>query len=195
MDEFTRGALPAQTKDDTKIECEADSLRPELRQARLELFESLDGVIGAFLNTNIWRGENLTLDDLIKVSSKRYMRYKQKSIPYRATITRIEDHDATWQRLKLVNDGFKHTAKSGEPTSGHGLTGWTTPGGRDFLQHFLSLRGRLEGAYDEGRVSCRSEERRVDIKLYPSNETLPHLMFTIEEGYPDWSDFVGRQSI
>jgi hypothetical protein len=168
-------------------------LHLEDRLARLELFETLDGVIGAFLNTNTWQGRNFTLNDLLKVSSKRYFRYEHLSIPYRATVTRIEDYDATWLCLKLANNGFQYTAKSGERISRYKFNSWIALEVQDFLQHFPTLQRKVKGTYDEARVFYTFEERRVDIKLYPSDETLPHLMITFEEGYPYWSDIVARE--
>jgi hypothetical protein len=195
MDSFTRNALTAQINDEKKNGSEVDLLHLEDRLVRLEFFETLDGVIGAFFNTNIWRGKNFTLDDLLKVSSKRYFRYEHLSIPYRATVTRIEDCDATWQCLKLANNGFQYTAKSGERISRHKYNGWIVLGVQEFLQHFPTLQRKVKGAYDEAQVFYTFEERRVDVKLYPSDETLPHLMITFEEGYPDWSDTAARQKL
>lgn len=189
MVNFNRDSLRAQIKDEREHGSEVELLHLEDRQ----FFETLDGVIGAFFNTNTWRRRHFTLDDVLKVSSKRYLRYEHLSIPYRASVTRIDDFDATWQCLKLANNGFQYTAKSGQRISRHKYISWIVLGVQEFLQHFPTLQGKVKGAYGEARVFYTYEERRVDIKLYPLDEKLPHLMVTAEEGYPDWSDSAPRE--
>jgi hypothetical protein len=180
MDNYAGDALFTQSNDVMKQGVEPDLLQLEDRLARLELFETLDGVLQAFLDTNVWQGKYFSFADLLEISSKRHLRYEHLSIPYRATVTIIEDYDATWLCIKLANNGFQYTAKSGRWISKHEYNSWYAMDCEECLQHFPHLQSAAKRLYDDAKV------------FYTIGEQVPHLMVTFKEGYPDWTDSVTK---
>jgi hypothetical protein len=167
----------------TPKEMESATLHLEDRLARLELFVSLDRVVQAFLDTSVFRGKHYTLTEVLALDShtKQYFMYEHQSLPYKATIRTIEDYDAAWLCIKSVNDGLQYIAMSMSSD--------------EFLQHFPNLLKASKEVTDVAKVLYTIDKKRIDIKLYPVEGWMPHLMVTFEESFPDWSYSVPKSII
>jgi hypothetical protein len=154
--------------------------------------ELLDSVFKAFLMTNKHRHEHYTMEDLIRTSDtsfKRYFWFEHLSIPYLATVFTYQGHDYDWLNIKLCNDGFVYTPRTGKSDT------WETP-----LECLGFLSSTVKPLYDSARVFYNYAEQRIDIKLYPitphgsphGTPSPPALLVTFEPGTPYMDETVER---
>lgn len=150
----------------------------------------LDTVFAAFFDTNIYRGQRHTFDQILGIGSKRYFRFEHLSIPYLATTFTVDSFDRTWVNLKLVNDGFQYTPRSGRFVSPHKSDTWIELPPMEALQMFPSIIRAAKPLFKSACIYYNYAEQRVDIKLFPKEggRTDRAMLITFEPGFPFMDD-------
>jgi hypothetical protein len=160
----------------------------EDRLARLELFETLDSVFEAFLKSNEFRKRRYTLAEMIETfkgtTTAKHFLYEHWDVPYRGTICTLSDHVADWFCIKLANNGFQYTFKSGRHLSRHNFETWIRLEDQH-IHAFRSVVGSIAKYCDQFTLFYTYEEKRVDMKFFPKDEDGPHIMITFEQGYAE----------
>ena len=101
-----------------------------------------------------------------------------------------------WVNITLCSNGFSYLAKQGESLIRHNSSSWILLSPEETLSHFSFLSASVQPLYSTAQVFYNFPDQRIDIKLYPKDESqMPGLLITYEPGSPYMDDMAPRGRI
>lgn len=148
----------------------------------------LDEVFANFFRTNTFRGQRLSLHDVLHSNSKRYVSFSHADVPWRATIHQRAESDDDIVLLQLPNNGFvyKPVGLEGKTYSRHKSNTWRSLPANLALRNFPTIAAFCSRQYTEGIVYYNHDTQRVDMQLFPpAGSDNPVFEIFFEPAYPE----------